>query len=258
MPKATKKEINLTVPMISLGGKDALQMDLPEDIFGGKINKKLLAQAMRIYRERQRQGTVGYKTRGVVSGTTRKMYKQKGTGNARHGSSKAPIFVGGGVAHGPKPSGEMPILPRQMRKDALLSALADLRHQKRILVAANLAGIEAKTRTLVDVMKQGKIDCSKDGVSTLLVTTGKQESLLRAGRNIPNLTIIPVEQLNAYAVLMHRHVIVMKEALSTLSKSDTKDNNQKKVSSKPEKQQVAKKKIEKKIEKKVSSTKRTK
>lgn len=257
MSKAEPKKLNLTVPMISVDGKEALTTDLPKEIFGEKVNKKLLAQAMRIYRERQRQGTVGYKTRGIVSGTTRKIYKQKGTGNARHGSRKAPLFVGGGVAHGPKPSGDMPVLPRQMRKEALLSALADFGQNGRVVVVNRLSDIEPRTRALVDVIKQGGIDVSKDGVNTLIVTTGKQVSLLRAGRNIPKLTIMPVEQLNAYAVLTHRYVILMKEALSSLSDSEAPKAKAEKPMPKQSKPTIAPT-AKKSIEKKAKPVKRTK
>src|SRR3989344_1873864 len=100
-------------------------MALPKEIFGQEVNTKLLAQAMRVYMTNLKKFTASTKTRGEVRGSTAKIYRQKGTGRARHGAITAPIFVGGGIVFGPKPRKVVLDLPKKMKKAALLAALSD-------------------------------------------------------------------------------------------------------------------------------------
>src|SRR3989344_7204583 len=123
MPKA-KKSGSLTVPVYEISGKEKGSLSLPKEAFSVDVNKALLAQAVRVYQSNQRQGTASTKTRGEVVGSTRKIYRQKGTGRARHGDIKAPIFVGGGVAHGPKSANYRKSISQKMRRIALLGALS--------------------------------------------------------------------------------------------------------------------------------------
>src|SRR3989344_5782006 len=100
--KETIKKDNLSLSIYDIDGKVQKTVELPKDVFAVKVNSSLLTQAVKVYLTNQRQGNVKVKTRSEVIGSTKKIYRQKGTGKARHGAIKAPIFVGGGVAHGPK------------------------------------------------------------------------------------------------------------------------------------------------------------
>ena len=121
--RAKSRTTALSVPVYSLLGRAAGTMILPKEIFGKVVNKKLLAQAVRVYMTNQKNMTASTKTRGEVRGSTAKIQRQKGTGKARHGSIRAPIFVGGGVVFGPRTRQVRLELPQKMRKAALLSAL---------------------------------------------------------------------------------------------------------------------------------------
>jgi len=121
---AAPKAAGLKVEVIDTVGKVVETMELPKELFGAKINSVLMAQAVRVYLANQRLGTASTKTRGEVDGSTRKIYRQKGTGRARHGGIRAPIFVKGGIAHGPKPRDYSLLLSKNMRIAALRSALS--------------------------------------------------------------------------------------------------------------------------------------
>jgi large subunit ribosomal protein L4 len=149
---------------------------------------KLLAQATRVYLANQRQGTQSAKTRSEVNRTRKKLYKQKGTGGARHGDRKAPIFVGGGVSFAPKPRDHSLKFSKQMRKKALEEALKLKKPEK-----ISLGKATGKTKDLAKLL-----DLTK---SALLITKEYNQKVWLAGRNIPNLTIMPKNQVNAYEVL---------------------------------------------------------
>jgi large subunit ribosomal protein L4 len=121
---ARKQAANLTVDMYDAAGKVTGSVSLPEEVFGAKINKRLIAQAVRIYLANQREGSASTKSRGEVQGSTRKIYRQKGTGRARHGGVRAPIFVHGGIAHGPKPRDFSLKMPQKMKRAALFATLS--------------------------------------------------------------------------------------------------------------------------------------
>src|SRR3989344_6756187 len=138
----------LTIPVYNLEGKEVKTLDVPKEIFSVKPNPKLLAQYVRVYLTNNRQGTASTKTRGEVRGSTRKIYRQKGTGRARHGAITAPIFVGGGVVFGPKPRDYSRKLPQKMKKAALFSALTAKRIDNAVKVIGNLDTIVPKTKEM--------------------------------------------------------------------------------------------------------------
>lgn len=154
---------------------------------------KILAQAVRVYLANQRQGTQNAKTRAEVNRTRHKLYKQKGTGGARHGDRKAPIFVGGGVAFAPKPRDYSLKFSQKMKKAALAQALKSKKPEK-----ISLAKITGKTADLAK-----KLDLEKPA---LLITKEYNPKVWQAGRNIANLTIIPKNQLNVYQVLKAKKI----------------------------------------------------
>jgi large subunit ribosomal protein L4 len=202
-----KKAEGIRVSVVGLDGKAAGLMTLPAEYFGQKPNVQLMAQAVRVYRANQRAGHASTKTRGEVEGSTRKIYKQKGTGKARHGGIRAPIFVGGGIVFGPRPRDYALAFPQKMKKVALASALTEQLGKKNILIVSGLSGV-AKTKVVASAL--AAIGATR---KTLLVTPKESAIVVRASRNIAGVDILPVSDLNTYSVLMHGKVVFMKEAV---------------------------------------------
>lgn len=202
----------LSIPVYSLAGRVAGKLSLPKEVFGVKVNEKLLTQAVRVYMTNQKNLTASTKTRGEVRGSTAKIYRQKGTGRARHGAIRAPIFVGGGIVFGPKPRKVRLDLPKKMKKAALLSALSDKMVNKGILGVSGLEKATGKTQEIVKLLKKVSTD------SALIVTGEKQGNVVRAVRNIPGVNVLPAGLVNAYQVLKHDFLLITKEAVERLKK----------------------------------------
>lgn len=211
---------SLSVPVYSLSGRAAGTLALPKEIFGQKVNKQLLSQAIRVYATNQKSLPGSTKTRGEVQGSTAKIYRQKGTGRARHGAIRAPIFVGGGITFGPKPRKVRLDLPKRMKKAALLSALSSKMADKGILGISGLNKASGKTKEMVKLLKQlnYKLQMTNDkSVSVLIITPEKMDQVVRAVRNIPGVGVLPVNLVNAYEVLRHELLIITKEAVVKLA-----------------------------------------
>jgi len=215
VPKKSTK-VKLSIDVFDLNGNSAGTITLPEEIFGEKLNKQLLAQAVRVYMANKRQGNASTKTRGEVDGSTRKIYRQKGTGRARHGSIRAPIFVHGGVVHGPKPRDYSLGLPKKMKRKALFSALSAKLADGDVKILSGLETIEPKTKLFVSVIKKLGYDEKKRKL--LLVTTGEAGNIKRAVRNVEGVEFIKAEQLNAYDALRNKNLLFMKTAISEMEK----------------------------------------
>lgn len=207
---APKKEAGLSVPVYSLEGKEEGSLELPKELFGVKVNKPLLAQAVRVYRNNQKAHFSHTQTRSEVTGSTRKIYRQKGTGGARHGSRKAPIFVGGGVALGPKYRKVVLDLPKKMKRAALLSALSVKFSEGEIIGASGLEKASGKTAQMDKFVKK----VNKKNI--LLVTGDKNETVFRGTRNLPNIEAVGATQLNVFEVLKHQTLMLTKEAITGL------------------------------------------
>ncbi len=209
-PKAAKVSISgLTASVVDTAGKAAGTMELPEALFGTTVNKNLLAQAVRIYQANQRAGSASVKTRGQVTGSTRKIYKQKGTGKARHGGIRAPIFVGGGIVFGPTPRDYSLQMPKKMKSVALASALTHVYQQGFMTFVDGLESLPAKTKAIA-----ASLNALEAGSSVLLVLAEKSTSVARASRNIEGVEVMPVANLHPYALLSHKKVIIMKTAIA--------------------------------------------
>ena len=208
----------MKIDVFNTQGKKVGKIDLPKEIFLVKVNEKLLAQAVRVFLFNQRQGTVSTKTRGEVKGSSRKIYAQKGTGRARHGDRYAPIFVGGGRAHGPKPKDWSRKLPKKMKRQALFSALSLKVKEKKILVLQGLEKIVPKTKKMVKVLENLKLQVRRGKLleKTLLVLPEKMEEIIRAGKNIANLKIALASNLNTYQVLNYERLIFLKKSIKVL------------------------------------------
>lgn len=214
--KAEKDDFSLDV--LDLNGKTVDQVVLPKKIMESKVNDKLLAQAVRVYLANQRQGTLSTKTRAEVAGSTRKIYRQKGTGRARHGSIKAPIFVGGGITFGPHPRDFSLKLSKKMRKEALKNSLISKFQEKSVLVVSGLEKMKNKTKEVVIFLKNLGISLKNGKLleKTLLVLDEKNEKLCLGARNMKNLSLSSVDLLNSYQLLYHQKIIFTKEALKKL------------------------------------------
>lgn len=207
--------------VFDLKGKVVGKISLPREIFACKINEKLIAQAVRVYLANQRRGTASTKTRGDVEGSGRKIWPQKGTGRARHGDRYAPIFVGGGVAHGPKPKDFSLKLAQKMKRKALFSALASKLKEKGVLIVDGLKEIAPKTKEMLKIMKNLKLEIEngKLKAKTLLIIPKHQKNVILAGRNLKNLMFCQADLLSPYEVLSFKKLIFMKETIPLLKKT---------------------------------------
>ena len=169
------------VSLLSTSGKKSGEINLPPRIFAAKVNEPLMAQAVKIYLTNQRKVHAKTKSRGEVSGSCRKIWRQKGTGRARHGDRYAPIFVGGGVAHGPRGNQNFKLeMSKKMKRAALFSSLSAKLKDKEILVVSGLAKVKPKTKEMARVLKNLQLEQLK----TLLVMPVKLDNVIRAGQNI--------------------------------------------------------------------------
>ena len=207
--QAQGKSSRLFAPVFDINGRRLGQVTLPKETFGGKINEKLMAQAVRIYFANRHPKMASAKTRSEVKGGGRKPWRQKGTGRARAGSTRSPLWVGGGVVFGPKPNSKKLKLSKKMKKRALVSALSQKAKVGEILVVSNLEKLAPKTKMAVGLLKKLKVDGK-----TLLVLEQNKKNIKLAMRNIPDLNIDLAESLNAYEVLSHKNLMFEKVAIS--------------------------------------------
>jgi len=207
----TKKTINLTIPVYNLEGAIEKEITLPDQIFQTQIKTEVLALYVRVYRANQRQGKASAKTRGDVIGSTRKIYRQKGTGRARHGDIKAPIFVGGGVVGGPKPRDYSLKLTKKQKKNALFAALSlKLKNEEIIALSDKFLKIEPKTKNIVQFLNKSKLNKGKK----LIVVSGPQKNnLIYATKNLKDIQIAQVQSLNAYQILDCNKILFMENSI---------------------------------------------
>lgn len=219
--KESSLKVSLKVKVFDVAGKETGSMSLPEAIFGTKPNKTLLAQAVRVYLANQRQGNASTKTRSEVTGSRKKVWKQKGTGRARHGSITGPIFVGGGITFGPRPHDFSLEMPKRMRKVALFSALSQkLSEGKIMIVDGDFTG---KTKQVAMFLKTLGLADKKGNGNKILIITNKDAKMTRqAASNIMGVNIETSESLNVYPVINSKNVLITKESIEELVKMNTK------------------------------------
>jgi large subunit ribosomal protein L4 len=190
-------------------------------VFGAELNPTLIAQAIRVYQANQRQATAKTKTRGEINRTKKKWFKQKGTGNARHGARTPSIFVGGGVAHGPHGNQNFSLkLSQSMRKAALASALtAQLAN---IHVTADLSALDGKTSSAQKLL--AKMVPNAEHILVVLADTN--EMTLRSLRNLENVLITQANRLTTYEVAFADAIVMSKEAVKVIEARYSNENNQ--------------------------------
>lgn len=213
--KVSKPVASFKIPSYQLDGKTVVEIDIPQEIFDAKGNSNLLAQYVYIYSTNQRQGNVSAKTRAEVIGTTKKMYKQKGTGRARHSTKKVSLFVGGGVTFGPKPREFNLSMNKKQKRKALFYALT-LAYQAGSIAALSQESVKTKPKTALfaTFLKQTKLNNKK----TLIVLDKlEKNNLILASRNIPGVSITDVQSLNAFTVLNSQNVLFVEPSIAQLS-----------------------------------------
>jgi large subunit ribosomal protein L4 len=201
----------MKVSVLNMSGKEVGAVELPADIFEANINRDLMHQALVRQLANRRLGTHKTKTRGEVSRTGAKWYRQKGTGRARHGSKKAPIFVGGGVAHGPQPRSYTKDMPRKMRRAALRSALSAKALNGDIVVLDRLEMAEPKTREMAGVLKG-----LTGEASALLLLAEANANVEKSARNLSDVKALRAGYLNIRDLLGHHKVVMPLPALEVI------------------------------------------
>ncbi len=196
---------------VSVIGAKGKTVDLPEEIFAAKVNVPLIHQVVVAQQAAARQGTHAAKTRGQVRGGGKKPYRQKGTGRARQGSTRAPQFTGGGVSHGPVPRDYTQKTPKKMKAAALRGALSDRAANERVFVVTSFVeGDTPRTKDALDVLNKVTDGAARN---VLVVTEHDDELSWKSLRNVPFVHLLAEDQLNTYDVLASDYVVFTKAAL---------------------------------------------
>ena len=201
----------MVVPMYNTRGEKVGEVELRSDIFDVPVNVALMHQALMRQLANARLGTHKTQSRGEVNRTKAKWYRQKGTGRARHGSRNANLFVGGGIAHGPKPRKYTKKMPRKMRRAALRSALSAKVMEDQIIVLDALEMEMPKTKEMVAVLENLRLD---RGV--LILLPERNEPLERSARNLPQVKALRASYLNVRDLLGYDHVLMPLGALQVI------------------------------------------
>ncbi|QDV22644.1 50S ribosomal protein L4 [Aureliella helgolandensis] len=210
----------VTLPVYDRNGAEVGKIDIDPAAIAPKINKQLLHDAVVMYLANKRQGTKKTKGRGEVSGSTRKLYRQKGTGNARVGSRRAPQRRGGGHAMQIKPRTYYYRLPKKAIRAATKMAIASKIADSEVVVIDQLEMAAPKTKELAEVLKA----LGLEGQTTLVATSDYKSEVYKSARNIPGVEVTRVIDLNALAVIRPKRLLITKEALE-LIKSQAADTS---------------------------------
>jgi large subunit ribosomal protein L4 len=201
MPKAQVLDRN---------GNSTTEVDLPAAVFGGVVNDHLLYEAALNYQANQRRGTAMTKTRAEVSGSNRKPWRQKGTGRARAGATRSPLWRKGGTTFGPRPKDYGYALPKEAKTGALRSALAAKQADKALLIVSDLTLTAAKTKEAAQLLKGLKVD------SALVVDVRENVHLFAAMRNIPKVKAVDWRTVNTHDVLHYKWLVLSRQAFESL------------------------------------------
>jgi large subunit ribosomal protein L4 len=198
----------------NLSGEGVDEIELNEKVFGVEPNIPVMHEVVKNYLANNRQGTQSAKTRAEVRGGGKKPFRQKGTGNARQGTIRAPHYVGGGVAFAPKPRNYGFKISKKVRRLAMRSALSSKVNDAELKIVTEFKLDEIKTKNVVSILKaidaQGK---------TLIVTAGKDDKVIRSSRNIPGVSTSFADVLNVYDVLNHEYLILSVDAVKKIEEA---------------------------------------
>ncbi len=200
----------LQVEVKNISGKVMKKVSLPEAIYGVEMNEPVLHAVVKAYRANRRQGTHATKTRSYVSGGGKKPFKQKGTGNARQGSSRSPLHPGGAVCHGPQPRDYSEKVNQQMKQLALRVALSDKVRSGKLVVVDNFSLSKYSTKHVVGALKALGV------TSATLSDERKDDVLFKSARNIHRAHVVSPTELNAEHVLRYETVVLSENALTAI------------------------------------------
>lgn len=193
-----------TLDVVSQENKKVGSISLSDDVFGVKVNFPLVHQVIKAQLADRRQGTAKTKVKSEVRGGGRKPFRQKGTGNARQGSSRSPLMPGGGQNFGPQPRSYEQATPKEMVRGALRSALSDRVASKRVIIVDEFK-LDGKTKKFVEMK-------NKFNLEKILIIDDVNQNLERSGRNVPRVRILRAEGVNVYDIVRHEWLIMSKKA----------------------------------------------
>ena len=199
------------IDVLDMQGKKVDSMELSEEIFAVEVNVPAMHLVVRSILANKRQGTQSALTRGMVRGGGRKIYRQKGTGNARHHGNRAPQFRHGGVVFAPQPRDYVVKVPKKVRRIAMKSAFTSKFNEGNIIVVDQITLADAKTKLMAEVLKN--LGAEK---KALLVLAGRDETVIRASKNIPTVKDAYVNTINVYDMLNADKIIVLKAAMESI------------------------------------------
>lgn len=207
-----------TVKVRNLKNKEVGEITLSDAVFGAELNEALIHAAVRNFQANGRQGTSATKTRGNVSGSGRKLWKQKGTGRARIASLRSPLWKGGGNVHGPQPRDWSYRMPKKMRRGALRSALSERLREGNLVVIDEFGFKTARTRDFIAAVSSLKLSENKTQPKVLIVDSLDNVNLVLSSRNVPKTKVTNSFGLNIYDLLYHERLLISKSAIEELNK----------------------------------------
>ena len=198
----------MQVPVYNLTGEEVRQIEISDSVFGVPFNEAVVHQVMVGLQANARQGTASSKSRGEVVGSTKKLYRQKGTGNARAGSKKSPTRRGGGAAFGPKPRDYRQQIPKKLRRLALKCVLSSKAGEGDLKIIDAFDFTEPKTKKMIETLAALGIESS-----ALIVTQKPEENVIKSSRNIPEVITTPASVLNILDILSHKTLLMTEAAV---------------------------------------------
>jgi large subunit ribosomal protein L4 len=205
-----KRNIMAVVDILNTKAEKVSEADLPDEIFNVAVTPGVLHEVVTMQRAAQRAGSAGVKHRSDVRGSSRKLFRQKGTGRARRGDIKSPLLRGGGSVFGPDPRDYAYKVPKKVRRLALKMALSSKLRSESLTVLDRFDLEKIKTRDFVDVLKALRLD------SALIVTDEKNEILERSSRNVPGVKVLRQEGLNVYDILKYDSLVLLAPSLKAI------------------------------------------
>jgi len=209
----------MQVPIYSLKGEVIDQMEISEEVFGIPFNKAVVHQAMVRQLANKRQGTASTKSRGEVTGSTRKLYAQKHTGRARRGDIKSPLLRGGGVAFGPKPRSYRQSMPKKMRRLALRCILSSKTREDNLKVIEEPLFERPKTKNMTNILSALGIDST-----ALIVTEVSNPNVVKSARNLTNTKVLPSNLINVLDLLSYKTLIITVPAVHNMERIWGREN----------------------------------
>jgi large subunit ribosomal protein L4 len=200
-----------TMDIFNIRKEKVGELELQEDIFGVEVRSDLLHEVVTWQRACRRAGTASTKSRGEVSGGGHKPWRQKGTGRARAGSNRSPLWRGGGVIFGPKPRSYAYTLPKKVRRLALKMALSSKLANGHLLILEGYPHTAPKTRDFVEVLRTFEL------TKALFITPEENRALTLSARNVPHVQVMQPEGLNVYDILKHTHLVLFSPALPAIA-----------------------------------------